>query len=213
MAISIACLSQKGGVGKSTLSRLIARTYAGAGWTVKICDFNTKQKTSVDWAALRMSSQIAPEIAAEAFTNVKSALKQDFDLLVLDGRPDSDTTSLDCARGAAVTVIPTSVTFDDLKPQVLFAHELIAKGVDRRRVVFVLNRTGDSQAAIRDARAYIESAGYFVLQHDLPARTAYEIAQNSGYSVSETTFATLKERADAIAGEIVDRVNELEKLV
>lgn len=212
MAISIACLSQKGGVGKSTLSRLIARTYAASGWTVKICDFNTKQKTSVDWAALRMSSQIDPEIAAEAFSSVRNAVKQDYDLLVLDGRPDSDTTSLECARESSTIVIPTSVTFDDLKPQVLFAHELIAKGIDRRRVLFVLNRTGDSQAAIRDARGYVESAGYRVAGTDLPARTAYEIAQNSGYAISETTYTTLKERADAVAAEIVDNVTETEKL-
>src|SRR5713226_8622033 len=37
MAIFLGMVSQKGGVGKSTLARLVAREYA-AGWNVKIAD-------------------------------------------------------------------------------------------------------------------------------------------------------------------------------
>jgi len=36
----IAIASQKGGVGKSTLARLIAREYAQAKWNVKIADLD-----------------------------------------------------------------------------------------------------------------------------------------------------------------------------
>ncbi|WP_193371722.1 hypothetical protein [Polymorphum gilvum] len=38
MTLFIGTISQKGGVGKSTLARLIAREYALAGWNVKIAD-------------------------------------------------------------------------------------------------------------------------------------------------------------------------------
>ena len=38
MTVMIGVVSQKGGVGKSTISRLVAREYAAAGWTVKIAD-------------------------------------------------------------------------------------------------------------------------------------------------------------------------------
>ena len=41
-------VSQKGGVGKSTLCHLIAREAAVAGKQVKILDFDTKQMTSTD---------------------------------------------------------------------------------------------------------------------------------------------------------------------
>jgi len=40
MALVIAVVSQKGGVGKSTCARLIAREYAQAGWNVKIADLD-----------------------------------------------------------------------------------------------------------------------------------------------------------------------------
>lgn len=206
----IACLSQKGGVGKSTLARLIARTYAAGGWRSKIADFNTKQKTSVDWAAIRMEANILPEVAAEAFTSLKSALRQDWDLMVFDGRPDSDSPSLDMAKEAALVVIPTSATLDDLKPQVLFAHELASRGIRKDKMLFVLNRVGRSEIAISDAKRYIVSgAGYQTAENVLPDLEVYRIAQNAGRAASETTHPGCNERADAIAGEIVRKANQL----
>ncbi|SER26663.1 chromosome partitioning protein [Faunimonas pinastri] len=209
VSLSIACLSQKGGVGKSTLSRLIARTYAAAEWRVKIADFNPKQKTSVDWVALRLEQGVTPEIAAEAFNSVKTALKQDYDLMVFDGRPDSEPTTLEIAKEADLIVLPSGVSLDDMKPQVLFAHELRARGIDAKKIMFVINKTADSQVAIADAHRYLSDAGYKVAKNDLPMKTGYQIAQNSGRAVSETGFPTLNERAEALAGEIVARATEL----
>lgn len=69
----VSCLSQKGGVGKSTLARLVATAYATHHWRVKIADLNVKQKTSVDWSAVRMTNGIEPEVTAEAFMRAKPA--------------------------------------------------------------------------------------------------------------------------------------------
>ena len=209
VSLSIACLSQKGGVGKSTLARLVARTYAQAGWSVKIADFNTKQKTSVDWVAIRLEANIEPAIAAEAFTHVKTALKQDYDLMVFDGRPDSDTTSLEIAKDANLVLIPTGVSLDDLKPQVTFAHELRARGISGSKLMFVLNQTSDSLIATVEARKYIMGSGYTVASAEITMKVGYQLAQNSGRAISETTFPSLNERADQLAQEIVQRVTKL----
>jgi len=208
-ALIISCLSQKGGVGKSTITRLIARTYAAANWKVKIADINTKQKTSVDWAALRLEQGIEPEIAAEAFNSVKVALKQTYDLMVFDGRPDSDTSTLDCARESHLIVIPTGATLDDLRPQVLFAHELQSRGITNNKILFVLNKTPESLVAVQDAAHYIRSAGYAVVSLDLPMKVGYQNAQNTGRAASETSFPSLNERADSVAAEIVRVANQL----
>jgi pantothenate kinase-related protein Tda10 len=45
----IAIVSQKGGVGKSTMARALAREAANNGLKVKIADLDTQQGTSVDW--------------------------------------------------------------------------------------------------------------------------------------------------------------------
>src|SRR5450631_1941531 len=52
MAVIVGMVSQKGGVGKSTLSRLVAREYANAGWSVKIADLDVSQGTSFSWGPL-----------------------------------------------------------------------------------------------------------------------------------------------------------------
>jgi chromosome partitioning protein len=211
--LMIACLSQKGGVGKSTFARLIATAYAHSGWEVKIADFNTKQKTSTDWAAMRqelVDVSNLPAVAAETFSSVKAAQKQsgNYDLMVFDGRPDSDSSSLEIARVADLIVIPVGVALDDLKPQVLFAHELASKGIDKRRMIFFVNRTVDSELACQDARAYIEGAGYQCAKTWIPMRTGYQIAQNSGRSIIETLYMSLNMRASELAAEIVAIANK-----
>ncbi|TXN08918.1 ParA family protein [Methylobacterium sp. WL103] len=210
---TIACLSQKGGVGKSTICRLVARSYAISGWRVKIADFNTKQLTSVNWASMRMSTGVAPEIAAEAFSSVKVALRQahQYDLMVFDGRPDSETSGRDIALESDLVVLPVGTSLDDLAPQVKFAHELLAHGVQRKAILFVINQSADSQIETSDARAYIEMANYAVAKTDIPNKTGYRIAQNSGRAINETTFPTLNDRADGAMQEINDKLTELTK--
>jgi chromosome partitioning protein len=207
--LAIACLSQKGGVGKSTLARLIARTYAVGKWRVKIADFNVKQKTSVDWAATRMAQGVEPEIQAEAFTDVAKALREDFDLVVFDGKPDSDMQTLQLARDASLAVIPTGVSIDDLMPQVRFANELKMRGIPPEKLLFVINKTTDSAAATVDAKNFIIAGGYRVAVVSLPMKTAYVNAHNSGRCVAETDFPTLNERAEQLAVEIVREATNL----
>ena len=56
MALQIGAISQKGGVGKSSIARLIAREYAVAGWDVKIADLDIAQATSTNWKQRRYQS-------------------------------------------------------------------------------------------------------------------------------------------------------------
>ena len=77
MAIFLGIVSQKGGVGKSTLARLVAREYAEAGWDVKIADLDVAQDTSFHWQARRLQRALEPVIPVERFGTVKQALKLD----------------------------------------------------------------------------------------------------------------------------------------
>jgi chromosome partitioning protein len=55
-------VGQKGGVGKSTLARVLAVAAARAQHKVLIGDFDLEQLTCVEWGALRMRNGIEPEI-------------------------------------------------------------------------------------------------------------------------------------------------------
>jgi len=206
---TIACLSQKGGVGKSTIARLIAVSFASAKWKVKIADFNLKQKTSSNWAATRMKAGVKPEIAAEAFASVRSALAQEdlYDLMVFDGRPDSDTGSLEIAKAADLVICPLGVSLDDLEPQIAFATELRAKGVQRGKIRFVINNPYDSAISVDEAKELIASAGFQTFGEILPGRISYQQAQNFGMGVTETNFPSLNARAAALAAEISETLN------
>ena len=102
---------------------------------------------------------------------------------------------------------PTGAALDDLKPAVRVFHGLIKAGIRQDRLIFALNHIGTDNEADA-ARAYIEEAGYAALPGYLPERPAYRIAQNEGYAITETRFASLKGRADTLIQALIDRVGE-----
>jgi chromosome partitioning protein len=208
MATLIGLVSQKGGVGKSTLARLVAREYASAGWQVKIADLDISQGTSTDWKQRRERAGIKPEIAVEPFGTVAQALKvaRMYDLLVFDGPPHSMAGTLEIANASDAVILPTGLSLDDLKPSVLLAHELIQNGIPGDKVAFVLCRVGDRENEIAEARAYVVKAGYRLLDGDLPERTGYRRASDQGRAASETTHPSLRERAERLAQSVIDFV-------
>src|SRR5579863_9649118 len=83
----IGVVSQKGGVGKSTLCQLIAREAAAAGKQAKILDFDVKQMSSTDWVRARLERDLEPLVEAEPAKNIEKALRHNrgYDVVVLDG--------------------------------------------------------------------------------------------------------------------------------
>lgn len=206
MTFIVGVVSQKGGVGKSTLSRLIAREYAAADWNVKIADLDISQGTSYNWQSRRLAKGIVPEIPVERFGTVDQALKvaDHYNLLVIDAPPHSTSGTLRIAIASDLLILPTGLALDDLEPTVLLAHELVKAGVPKERLVFVLTRVGDSEAELLEARNYLFNAGYTALKNSLPEKVAYRRANDEGKALTETRFASLNEQADRLAQEVVD---------
>jgi chromosome partitioning protein len=210
MAIVVGMVSQKGGVGKSTLARLLAREFAAQDWRVKIADLDVSQGTSFQWRARRLESQLEPDIPVEQFGRVEQALKiaDDYDLLIFDGAPHSTMATRSISLASDLTVIPTGLAVDDLQPAVMLAHELVKNGVSRQKITFAVCRVGNSAAEIEDARTYLGQAGYSVLPGTLPEQVAYRRASDEGRALTETRFTSLNERAEELAQGIVDRISQ-----
>lgn len=208
MTYIIGMVSQKGGAGKSTLARLFARELASDGFTVKIADLDTQQTTCADWAADRAEAGLEPEIQAQAFGKLATALREAarYDAYILDGRPHSSEQTLEIARAADLVVIPTGQTKDDLKPAVRLAHALAEAGTEPDRTAFALVRTTGSLAELAAARAYLMVTDYRVLEGALPVSTAYGIADDLGRAVTETTHRSLNAKAEQLAQAIIDRL-------
>jgi len=207
MAAIVAFVSQKGGVGKSTLSRALAREAAAGGLRVKVADLDTQQGTSVDWHRQRLNANIEPVVSVEAFATAAQALgvANGFDILILDGPARTSQATLEIARVANLVVQPTGASLDDLRPAVREFHALVKAGVPSARLAFALNRIGTS-AEEAETRAYLAEAGYGVLGGCLLERPAYRQAQNAGHAITETRYAALNERADTLIQSLIDRV-------
>ena len=207
MATIIAFVSQKGGVGKSTLSRALAREAANGGLKTKIADLDTQQGTSIDWNRIRLNAGIQPAVAAEAFATAAQALKvaEQYDLLIIDGPARTSSGTLEIAKVADLVVQPTGASVDDLRPAIREFHGLVKEGIAKTKLTFVLNRIG-TPTEEAEARAYIADAGYTVLDGCLLERPAYRKAQNGGRSVTETSFPNLNVKADALIQALIDKV-------
>ncbi len=191
----VGVVSQKGGVGKSTLCHLIAREAAASGKQVKILDFDTKQMTSTDWVRARLERALEPAIEAEAVKNIGNALKHNrgYDIIVLDGAAGTPKRTAELASRA------------DLVPTLALARRIADLKIAARGPVFALCRIlTESEGA--EARATIGGAGFEILEGELVERPGYRQAQNIGRSATETGFPSLNDRARRLARAILDRL-------
>jgi len=164
MTTIIAFVSQKGGVGKSTLARALAREAVAGGLKTKIADLDTQQGTSIDWHRTRLNAGIEPAVSAEAYGTAEQALKagDQYDLLIIDGPARTSKGTLAIARLADLVVQPTGASVDDLRPAVREFHALVKEGIPRDKLAFALNRIGTAYEEA-EARAYVGEAGYVAL--------------------------------------------------
>lgn len=211
MAKKVGVISQKGGPGKSTVSRVVAREYAAANWQVKIGDFDIKQGTCAKWKMRRERNALEPEIAVETFRTLTQALKVEslYDIFIFDGQPHSMSSTLEIARVSDALILPTGLSADDLEPNVLLAHELVDEKIPAEKLAFVLCRVGDSETEIVEARKYIEKAGYKVLENELPEKTGYRRAMDAGRAITEALHPSLRLKAEKFAQSIVDFINSV----
>lgn len=208
MTYVVGFVSQKGGVGKSTLARLLAREVAVGNMSVKIADMDLKQATSCSWTRRRLENGIDPSIRAETFSNVKLAMREaeGFDVFIFDGAPHANIQTQEIAQVSDLIVIPTGQGLDDLEPAVLLAHDLYKSGVSINKITFALIKVTDSDAEINGAREYLSHTPYRVLDGEIPMKTGFSKALDEGKSPTETPFKSLQDKADKLAQSIIDQV-------
>ena len=207
----IGVVSQKGGVGKSTLCRTLACEFVKKDWTVKIADLDSSQSTSVEWNSRRISRAIQPEISVEQFSRVSKALEHSphYDLMILDGAPHATRATLEIAKESQMVILPTGTTLDDMYPTVKLARELHRSEIPLGRIYVLLSKVGDSYLEIREAREWLHQTGLTVLKGEIPDKTSYKRALDEGHCLTETRFSSLNKKAESLLNEIIKHFNKL----
>jgi chromosome partitioning protein len=210
MAVIVGLVSQKGGVGKSTLARALAAVVAHGGLKVRIADLDPQQHTVVEWERMRGENRLAPALDVRPFPTLSQALAgtEGDELVILDAPARMTRRTIDIAKAADLVVQPTSGSIDDLRPAIVFFHDLVHADIPKERLALALSRT--LTAAEEDAaRTYIAKSGYEVLSGAIPERAAYREAQNRGEAVTEGRKRAQDDQVEQLIEALFDKVHAL----
>lgn len=208
MLVIVGFVSQKGGVGKSTIARALAAVASVARIKVTVADLDPQQQTIARWDERRKDNQAGQPLQIAAVKTAAEALAvaaDDDQLLIIDAPSGGTRGTLEIARRADLIVQPSGAGIDDLDPAIILFHELVRAGIPRDRLVMALCRIG-SVAEEAAARSYVEKAGYAVLPGSIPERAVYRDAQNRGQAVTE--LQDLNARTDALMEGLLARIGE-----
>ena len=182
--IIVAVLSEKGGVGKTTVALSLAVAAVQDGHKAAVIDTDP-QATAAKWTDRRDAELpwVVSSPAARLRSAVEQAAAQGVDFLVIDTPPHAGADAVEAARLAGVVVIP-------VEPHA-FAIETLEKTKD------VLKLAGDPPAFAlitkapvqgRDAKTaaeHVRQLGLSVCPVVFHLRAAHRHAGNSGASASE----------------------------
>ena len=119
---TLAIVSQKGGVGKTTIAVHIAVAAASAGYSVAIIDLDP-QATAAQWSDWRNAGKgegaaenpvVVAAPHARLAATIKEADKMGVDLVILDSPPAADSAAVAAAKIADLVLIPTRASAFDL---------------------------------------------------------------------------------------------------
>lgn len=203
----ISCIGQKGGGSKSTTARTLAAGFTDASWNTHLADIDEKQQTSMKWCKRREDAGLST-IDCALYRRVETAVKvkDQYHLVIVDGRPAAETTSLDVALESDLVLISTGTSIDDLEPSLELVRELIKKGIDKEKIVFLISKSPSDSEGTK-AQETVRAWGFHVLNTVIPFKTGYSVALDNGRALYETPFKSLNNTAKSMIEEVHDIIN------
>ena len=204
----IAVLSQKGGGGKSTLSRALATELTKQKFSVLLADLDIQQKTSWEWSERRKRKNIKPVVNCQSFPYFPSELiNSDYDYLIIDGPAKISKESLEIAKIANLIIQPVRPSLDDLNPAIREFNGLFKAGIAKNKLAFILNAVS-SLAEEKATRDYLQRASYEVLAF-LPEKVSYREAQNQGLAISEVRYLRLRQQVQQLVKSLIKKIGTI----
>lgn len=178
---TISLVSQKGGVGKSTLASNLAAYASSKGLKTTIIDLD-KQSSLTAWYGLRLRHTDDVALLLEGMPLVDQIKQQEqagFDLCIIDTAPHNSTESATAVSVSDITIVPVRASaFDLMASKPTFEILSSVKGG------VVLNAVPSSSAVKDAAIDFVKKSGLKVLAV-IGQRIAFQHAVNAGKGVTE----------------------------
>lgn len=205
----IACLSQKGGGGKSTLARCLAVELTKQKQNILLVDLDIQQKTSQEWSERKRKKDIKPFINCQSFPYFSTELlKSNYDCLIIDGPARVSEGTLNIAKAANLIIQPVRPSLDDLNPAVKEFNSLFKAGIFKNKLIFVINAVS-SPAEEKATRNYLKKTDFYICPIFLSDKISYREAQNEGKAISEVKYGRLRQQARELIKSLIKKIGTM----
>lgn len=212
-AMTIAVMSQKGGVGKSTLVANLAVLFSKSGKRVLICDCDP-QATTYYWCQERAENTDVDHITCIQLTGdirkQVEVMKSDYDVILIDtigsAKVKSTISSLMCADIALSPIRPKRrdlATLEDLDELI---HEQVEAINYNLRTLFVISQCPslpNQSGRILAAKDAVREFGFEPLDSIIYTRNCYDDSEEDGLSVVESSDQKAKNEIEGLFEELL----------
>lgn len=180
----IALISQKGGVGKTTLAIHLATAYAALNKRTLLVDLDP-QTSAAEWKDARQAEHpyVMAVPSSRLGKTLETARENGADVVILDTAPHSEGTALEAARAADLILVPCQPSIMDLRAMRKTADIL---NYLKKPTFAVLNEVAP-QGTVADeaAKAIMAQFGMLVCPVRLGQRVAFNRCLLGGQTAQE----------------------------
>ena len=182
--LTIGLISQKGGVGKTTIAIHLATAFQSSGRETLVVDLDP-QASAAEWKDARESER--PYVIAVPSSRLKKTLdtarENEADVVVLDTAPHSEGTALEAARASDLILVPCQPSIMDLRAMRKTADLLM----HLKKPTFAILNEVAAQGTVADeaARAITAQFGMPVCPVRLAQRVAFNRCLLTGQTAQE----------------------------
>ncbi|MEG7979118.1 MAG: hypothetical protein NY202_04420 [Mollicutes bacterium UO1] len=112
---------------------------------------------------------------------------------------------MEIAKKADLLIQPTGASRDDLLPALREFNALKASGINKNKLLFVLNHLS-TPAEVLATQEYLTESGYPFAPFYLYEKASYRQAQSEGKSIGEVNYSSLRKQAQKLTNFILKRI-------